>query len=303
MKTDFLSDSRFQGITPFDHKVWLSSPTMHGDEQHWVDEAIRTNWVSTVGANINEVESQMASYVGRKYAVALSSGTAALHLAIRLAGERLYGQARPGHGTLEGRRVFCSDMTFDATVNPVAYEGGEAVYIDTERDTWNMCPEALEKAFAVYPDVRLIVVAHLYGTPGKTDELRRIAGAHGALIVEDAAESLGVVERHVEVAARRCGLDLVGDVGEPTLRCEPRERHSVIGCNTQLVNMPHTQLFRKLIHALIAEVCRFTEVDDVSETSQFLTKQRLDTDASGNNTRSIAVGERGCNAHLLDHFG
>ena len=198
MKTDFLSDSRFQGITPFDHKVWLSSPTMHGDEQHWVDEAIRTNWVSTVGANINEVESQMASYVGRKYAVALSSGTAALHLAIRLAGERLYGQARPGHGTLEGRRVFCSDMTFDATVNPVAYEGGEAVYIDTERDTWNMCPEALEKAFAVYPDVRLIVVAHLYGTPGKTDELRRIAGAHGALIVEDAAESLGATYKGVE---------------------------------------------------------------------------------------------------------
>ena len=188
---DLKSDPRFRGIEAFPSKIWLSSPTMHGDERHWVDDAIETNWVSTVGANINEVEKQLAEYVGCKYAVALSAGTAALHLATKLAGERLYGQARPNEGTLQGHRVFCSDMTFDASINPVAYEDGEAVFIDTEYDTWNMSPEALEKAFSFYPDTRLIVVAHLYGTPGKMEEIRRIAKAHDALIVEDAAESLG----------------------------------------------------------------------------------------------------------------
>ena len=188
---DFLKDERFKGIEKFDRKVWLSSPTMHGDEQRWVDEAIQTNWVSTVGQNINVVEQDIASYLDIPHAVALSCGTAALHLAIKLAGEKLYGAPRPGHGTLEGHKVFCSDTTFDATVNPAAYEGAELVFIDTEYDTWNMSPEALEKAFSLYPDVRLIVVAHLYGTPGKIDEIRRIADEHGALIVEDAAESLG----------------------------------------------------------------------------------------------------------------
>ena len=188
---DFSNDPRFSGIKPFENKIWLSSPTMHGEEQRWVDEAIRTNWVSTVGANINEVEKMVSEKVGRKYAVALSSGTAALHLAIRLCGERLYGQVPIGHGTLEGRKVFASDVTFAATVNPICYEGGTPVFIDTEYDTWNMDPEALEKAFEIYPDVKLIIVAHLYGTPGKIDEIRAVADKHGALIVEDAAESFG----------------------------------------------------------------------------------------------------------------
>ncbi len=185
----FLKDPRFAGIEPFKNKVWLSSPTMHGEEQKWVDEAIQTNWVSTVGANVNEVERITAEMVGCKFAVALSAGTAALHLAIKLCGEKLYGQPKVGHGTLEGHKVFASDMTFDATVNPICYEGGEPVFIDTERDTWNMDPVALEKAFELYPDVRLIVVAHLYGTPGKIDEIKAITDRHGALIVEDAAES------------------------------------------------------------------------------------------------------------------
>ena len=164
---------------------------MHGDEQHWVDEAIRTNWVSTVGENINVTEKQIADYVGAKYAVGLSCGTSALHLATKLAGEKLYGQAKPNQGTLQGHKVFCSDMTFDASINPVAYEDGEAVFIDTEYDTWNMDPKALEKAFEIYPDVKLIVLAHLYGTPGKMEEIKKIAEKHNALIVEDAAESLG----------------------------------------------------------------------------------------------------------------
>ncbi len=188
---EFRNDPRFRGIEPFVSRVWLSSPTMHGDEQHWVDEAIATNWVSTVGRNIDEVEKSIAEYIGMKYAVGLSAGTAALHLATKLAGEKLYGQPRPNAGTLQGRKVFCSDVTFDASVNPVAYENGEAVFIDTERDTWNMDPAALEKAFEMYPDTRLIVLVHLYGTPGKMEEILRIARKHGALIVEDAAESLG----------------------------------------------------------------------------------------------------------------
>ena len=188
---DFLKDSRFAGIEPFPSKVWLSSPTMHGEERKWVDNAILTNWVSTVGANINAVEEEIAEYVGVKYAVGLSAGTASLHLATKLAGERLYGQARPYEGTLRGKKVFCSDVTFDASINPVAYEDGEAVFIDTEYDTWNMSPEALEKAFELYPDVKLVVVAHLYGTPGKMEEIKAICDKHGALIIEDAAESLG----------------------------------------------------------------------------------------------------------------
>ncbi|MCR5339529.1 MAG: DegT/DnrJ/EryC1/StrS family aminotransferase [Lachnospiraceae bacterium] len=188
---DIFSDSRFKGIERLDHKIWLASPTMHGEEQKWVDEAIRTNWVSTVGANINEIEKEIALYVGVKYAVALSAGTAALHLATKLAGEKLYGQARPNEGTLSGKKVFCSDVTFDASINPVAYEDGEAVFIDTEYDTWNMDPVALQKAFEIYPDVKLVVIAHLYGTPGKMKEIKRICDEHGALIVEDAAESLG----------------------------------------------------------------------------------------------------------------
>ena len=188
---EFRNDPRFRGIEPFVSRIWLSSPTMHGDEQHWVDDAIATNWVSTVGRNIDEVEKSIAEYIGMKYAVGLSAGTAALHLATKLAGEKLYGQPRPNAGTLQGRKVFCSDVTFDASVNPVAYENGEAVFIDTERDTWNMDPAALEKAFEMYPETRLIVLAHLYGTPGKMEEILRIARKHGALVVEDAAESLG----------------------------------------------------------------------------------------------------------------
>lgn len=184
----FIKDDNMK---PFESKVWLSSPTMHGEELKYMTEAFETNWMSTVGANINEVESMAAEKIGCKYAVALSAGTASLHLAMKLAGERLYGQPDLGKGALFGRRVFCSDMTFDATVNPVVYEGGIPVFIDTEYDSWNMDSVALAKAFEIYPEVKLVVTAHLYGTPGKIDEIRAIADKHNALIVEDAAESLG----------------------------------------------------------------------------------------------------------------
>ena len=185
----------------FESKLWLSSPTMHGDELKYMQEAYETNWMSTVGANINEVEKTTCEKIGCGYSVALSSGTAALHLAIKLAGEHLYGQPPVGHGALEGHKVFCSDMTFDATVNPVAYEGGELVFIDTEYDTWNMDPVALDKAFDIYPDVKLVVIAHLYGTPGKVDELKTVCYKHGALIVEDAAESLGAAYKGKQTGA------------------------------------------------------------------------------------------------------
>ena len=189
--SSYMDDLGFVGIEPFEKKVWLSSPTMHGDEQRWINEAFRTNWVSTCGSNIKEVEKQIAEYIGCKYAVALSAGTTSLHLATKLAGEKLYGKAKPNEGTLQGHRVFCSDCTFDASINPVAYEDGEAVFIDSEYDTWNMSPEALKKAFEIYPDVKLVIVAHLYGTPGKMEEIKEICDKHSALIVEDAAESLG----------------------------------------------------------------------------------------------------------------
>ncbi len=178
-------------IQPFEKKVWLSSPTMHGDEAKYMMEAYDTNWMSTVGKNIDEIEKQIAEYVGVKHAVALSAGTAALHLATKLAGEKVYGQARPYEGTLKSRKVLCSDVTFDASINPVAYEDGEAVFIDTEYDTWNMDPAALEKAFEIYPDAKIVVIAHLYGTPGKIEELKDVCDRHGAMIIEDAAESLG----------------------------------------------------------------------------------------------------------------
>lgn len=172
----FHSDS---GRKPFEKKLWLSSPTMHGDELGYMSEAFHTNWMSTIGANIDEVERLMAEKIGCSDAVALSCGTAALHMCVKLAGVR------------RGEKVFCSDMTFGATVNPVVYEGGVPVFIDTERDTWNMDPVALEKAFDLYPDVRLVVCASLYGTPGKMDELSAICEKHHALLIEDAAESLG----------------------------------------------------------------------------------------------------------------
>ena len=185
---------------PFKKKVWLATPTMHGEEMKYVTEAYETNWMSTVGANINEVERIAAEKAEMKYAVGLSCCTAALHLAVRHAGETLYGKPPISHGALEGKRVFCSDMTFDATLNPVVYEGGIPVFIDTEADSWNMDPVALEKAFELYPDVKLVVSAELYGFPGRMDRIKEICQRHGALLIEDAAEAMGAT-----VDGRQCG--------------------------------------------------------------------------------------------------
>lgn len=177
------------GIKPFKKKVWLSSPTMHGPELEYMSEAFHTNWMSTVGANINELERLVCEKIGCKYAVALSCGSAALHLAVKLAGVKA------------GQKVFCSDLTFDASVNPVKYEGGEAIFIDTEYDTWNMDPVALERGFQLYPDVKVVLVAHLYGTPGKINLIKAIADAHDAVIIEDAAESLGATYKGIQTGS------------------------------------------------------------------------------------------------------
>ena len=193
----FTRSGEFQA---FEKKVWLASPTMHGEELQFVTEAYETNWMSTVGENINQVEKIAAQKADVQYAVGLSSCTAALHLCCKLAGEKLYGKPAISHGALEGRRVFCSDMTFDATLNPVVYEGGIPVFIDTDRDTWNMDPEALEKAFDLYPEVRLVVSAELYGFPGRMDEIKAICERHGALLIEDAAEAMGAC-----IGGRQCG--------------------------------------------------------------------------------------------------
>ena len=184
----------------FSRKIWLATPTMHGDELKYMTEAYETNWMSTVGANINEVERIAAQKAQKKYAVGLSSCTAALHLCVKAAGERLYGKPAISHGALENKRVFCSDMTFAATLNPVVYEGGIPIFIDTEADSWNMDPVALEKAFELYPDVKLVVYAELYGFPGRIDIIKEICEKHGALLIEDAAEAMGAT-----VNGRQCG--------------------------------------------------------------------------------------------------
>lgn len=170
----------------FKTKVWLASPTMHGEELQYITEAYKTNWMSTIGENIDYIEKYTCEYTGCKHAVALSSGTAALHLAIKMAG------IEPGD------KVFCSDMTFSATVNPISYEGGIPIFIDSERDTWNMDPYALEKAFQLYPDVKAVVIADLYGTTAKMDEICSICDRYGAVLIEDAAEALGATYKGVQ---------------------------------------------------------------------------------------------------------
>ena len=171
-------------VVPFENKVWLASPTMHGEELKFMKEAYDTNWMTTAGSNINALEEQIKDYTKSENVVALSSGTSALHLAMKLAGIK------------KGDFVFCSDVTFSATINPVTYEGGIPIFIDSEYETWNMDPKALEKAFELYPNVKVVVLVHLYGVPAKIDEIKSICDKHGAILIEDAAESLGATYKH-----------------------------------------------------------------------------------------------------------
>lgn len=160
-------------------RIYLSSPTMHGEEQKYVQEAFDTNWVAPLGPNVNALEKEMAAYTGCGYAAALSAGTAAIHLALKLLG---VGQ---------GDVVFVPDLTFSATCNPIVYEKGVPVFIDSEPDTWNMSPEALERAFEKYQTPKAVICVHLYGTPAKLDRIMEICARHNVPLIEDAAESLG----------------------------------------------------------------------------------------------------------------
>lgn len=174
----FIKDEDME-FEAFNNKIWLATPTMHDEEIKYIEEAFDTNWITSEGTNLVEIERQVCEKIGCKYAVPLASGTAALHLAVKLAGVK------------EGDTVFCSDMTFSATVNAIMYERATPVFIDIEYDTWNMDPVALEKAFELYPNTKVIMVVNLYGTPAKFDEICEIAKKHDAIIIEDAAESLG----------------------------------------------------------------------------------------------------------------
>ncbi len=160
-------------------RIYLSSPTMHGEEQEFIKEAFDTNWVAPLGPNVNAFEKEMAAYTGAGHASALSAGTAAIHLALRILG---VGQ---------GDYVFVPSLTFSATCNPIVYEKAVPVFIDSERDTWNMSPEALRNAFEKYPSPKAVIAVHLYGTCAKLDEIMEICAQHGVPLVEDAAESLG----------------------------------------------------------------------------------------------------------------
>ena len=173
------------------NKVWLSSPTMHGDEMRYIQEAFDKNWIAPLGFNCDGFEAETEAYLNalNYRALCLNSGTSALHLAVKLAG------VKPGD------IVFCSDMTFAATVNPVSYEGGVQVFIDSERETWNMDPKALELAFEKYPECKVVMLVHLYGTPAKMDEILEICQRHHAILIEDAAEAFSAEYKDVKCGA------------------------------------------------------------------------------------------------------
>jgi len=162
-------------------KIWLSSPHMsdEGYEMKFVQEAFDTNWIAPLGTNVNEFEKELAQKVGVKSAAALSSGTAAIHLALKA--------AEVGKGDI----VFCQSLTFAATANPIIYQHATPVFIDSDEETWNMCPKALKKAFEKYPNAKAVIVVNLYGLAAKLDEIKAICEQHNAILIEDAAESLG----------------------------------------------------------------------------------------------------------------
>lgn len=159
-------------------RIHLSCPTMHGEEQEFIKEAFDTNWVAPLGPNVDAFEREMIQYTGAGYASAVSAGTAAIHLALRIL------------GIGEGDIVFAPTLTFSATCNPIIYEKATPVFIDSEKDTWNMSPDALRKAFEKYPRPKAVIVVHLYGTPAKLSEIMEICKEHNVPIIEDAAESL-----------------------------------------------------------------------------------------------------------------
>lgn len=224
---DFLNDNRFKGIERLSDRAFLSLATLHKeDEMQFIEQVYKENYLTTAGSNVDSMEAMISDYMsangrGRR-AVALCNGTAAIHLAVKLAAERIYGSStgistsagKGAGGTLYGKRVFVTDMTFGASVNPILYEGGEPVFIDSEYETWNMDPEALRKAFEIYPDVKIVIFVHLYGLPGKIDECKKICEEHGAILIEDAAESLGAYTTITDRSTREDITVPTGSVGD-----------------------------------------------------------------------------------------
>ena len=166
-------------MEPFEKTIHLATATMHEEELKYIHEAFDTNWVTTVGENLNQLEKGIKDLLNIKGAVATGSGTSALHLAVKLANVK------------QGDIVFAQSLTFDATVNPVMYEKAKLVFIDSEKETLNMDPKVLEKAFEKYPECKVVIAVNLYGTPAKLDEIKTICDKHNAVLIEDAAESLG----------------------------------------------------------------------------------------------------------------
>lgn len=194
-------------VEPLKNRIWLASPTMHKEEMKYIEDAFRKNWITTAGDNIIELESGISSYLDKDVeCVGLASGTSAIHLALKLAGLKVNPGAKFTDGLLRGQKVFVSDMTFNATVNPVLYEGGEPVFIDSEYETWNMDPEALETAFRLFPEVKIVVVVNLYGTPANLARIKEICTQHRAILIEDAAESFGATAGEEQTAT-------FGDIG------------------------------------------------------------------------------------------
>ena len=162
-------------------KIWLSSPHLstQGYEKYYVEEAFASNWIAPLGPNVNEFEREFATAVGASHAAALVSGTAAIHLALKAAGI--------GKGDI----VLCQSLTFAASANPIIYEQATPVFVDSDHATWNMDPNALEKALKKYPQAKAVLVVHLYGLAADLDPIKELCRRYGATLIEDAAESLG----------------------------------------------------------------------------------------------------------------
>ncbi|MCR5502609.1 MAG: DegT/DnrJ/EryC1/StrS family aminotransferase [Lachnospiraceae bacterium] len=293
-------------------RIYLSSPTMHGEEQQYVKEAFDTNWVAPLGPNVSALEKEMAEYLGNGvYTSALSAGTAAIHLSMKILG---IGQ---------GDIVFSPSLTFSATVNPAVYEGARPVFIDSERDTWNMDPEALEKAFEKYPDVKAVLMVHLYGTPAKIDEILKICDDHRVPVIEDSAESLsstykgkqtgtfgrtGIVSLNGNKIITSSGGGLMVSHNEEDtkkatfLATQARDparyyQHSHIGYNYRMSNVVAGVARGQLIHieehkALKKEIYRtyreaFSDIEEISMNP-------MNADADANNWLSCILLSEGC---------
>lgn len=292
-------------------RIFLSSPTMHGKEQEFVKEAFDTNWIAPLGPNVDAFEQELADYVDISHAAALSSGTAAIHLALRILGVK------------KGDIVFVSSLTFSATCNPIVYENATPVFIDSEEDTWNMSPEALRKAYEKYPNPKAVILVNLYGTPAKLDEIIEICEEHGTVLIEDAAESLGSTYKGKQtgtfgtfgiysfngnkIITTSGGGMLVAEDGEITdkarfLSTQARDparhyQHSQIGYNYRMSNIiagiGRGQLLYLEEHKALKQAI-YNEYKEAFSNIPEITMNPLNEDGDANNWLSCMTIQRGC---------